>query len=65
MGHGQTRTVSVTGVASGRAGRRHAVVLNVTASAPSFGGFLTVFPADVTVPRSNINWNPRQIIPTS
>jgi len=40
-------------------------VLNVTAVGPSVGGFLTVFPADVSVvpTASNINWNPGQTIP--
>jgi len=63
---GQTRTVSVTGVASGLVpDNASAVVLNVTAVGPSVGGFLTVFPADVSVvpTASNINWNPGQTIP--
>ena len=63
---GQTRTVDVVGASQHPvpAGAT-AVVLNVTAVGPSVGGFLTVFPADVSVvpTASNINWNPGQTIP--
>lgn len=65
-GSGTTRVVDVTGAANTPVPTdASAVVLNVTAVTPSVGGFLTVFPADVTtVPTaSNVNWKPQQIIP--
>ncbi len=39
-------------------------VLNVTATAPTQGGWLTVFPADATLPNtSNLNFGPGQTVP--
>ncbi len=65
-GGGTTRVVDVVGASQHPvpAGAT-AVVLNVTAVTPSVGGFLTVFPADVTTTptASNVNWKPLQIIP--
>jgi hypothetical protein len=65
-GAGVTRTLDVIGsptavVPSGAT----AVVLNVTVTDTTTGGFATVFPADVgTVPTaSNINWAPGNTIP--
>jgi hypothetical protein len=41
-----------------------AVVLNVTAVAPAGPGFVTVFPAGVTMPTaSNINYTPGEVVP--
>ncbi|MGZ7015347.1 MAG: S8 family serine peptidase, partial [Acidimicrobiales bacterium] len=61
-----TRTLDVTGSTTGVVPvGASAVVLNVTVTDTTTGGFLTVFPADVTtVPTaSNINWSPHRTIP--
>ncbi len=63
---GLTRTLDVTGSTTGvvPAGAT-AVVLNVTVTDTTTGGFLTLFPADVTsVPTaSNLNWSAGKTIP--
>ncbi len=41
-----------------------AVVLNVTVTAPTSPGYLTVFPSDVTMPKaSNLNFVPNETVP--
>ncbi|MEJ7765550.1 MAG: hypothetical protein WKF86_08650, partial [Acidimicrobiales bacterium] len=64
VGPGATRTLTVTGRGGVPASGVGAVVLNITATGPTAGGFLTVFPADATRPNaSNLNFVPGQTIP--
>lgn len=60
-----TRQVQVTGV-GGLPASASAVVLNVTAVAPSAGGFLTVYPSGVARPlASSLNFLASQIVPNA
>jgi len=64
LGPNQTRLVKVTGAGNVPANGVSAVVLNVTAVAPSAGSFLTVYPSDVSRPvTSNLNFPPGVILP--
>lgn len=64
LGAGQTLTVQVTGGVSGVPASAVAVVLNVTAVAPSAAGFLTVFPAATVRPGvSSLNFAAGQTVP--
>jgi subtilisin family serine protease len=64
LGPNQSRAVTVTGVGLVPASGATAVVLNVTAVAPSDGSYLTLYPSDVAQPlASNLNFGPGQIIP--
>jgi hypothetical protein len=64
LGAGQTRAVSVSGFGGVPASGATAVVLNVTAVAPSAASFLTVYPSDVGKPTaSNLNFPPGVNIP--
>ena len=58
-----TRDVAVTGLA-GVPANATAVVLNLTVTNPTSGGYLTVYPAGVTrLTASNLNFGPGQTIP--
>jgi hypothetical protein len=60
VGQGATLTVTVPGLAAGTT----AVALNVTATNPSSGGYLTVYPGGAPRPgASNLNWVAGQTIP--
>ncbi|MEJ7765704.1 MAG: CAP domain-containing protein, partial [Acidimicrobiales bacterium] len=59
-----SRNITVTGRASVPSSGVGAVVLNITATGPTAGGFLTVFPAGAARPQtSNLNFGPGQTIP--
>ncbi|GAB4065590.1 hypothetical protein GCM10028777_15460 [Angustibacter speluncae] len=61
-----TRTLQVTGRAGVPAADVAAVVLNVTAVAPSAGGYLTAYPAGTARPTaSNLNYLPGQATPNT
>lgn len=63
IGTGQTRTLPIEGAAGIPATGVTAVVLNVTATNPTDGSFLTVFPGGTTAPNSsNLNYSPGQTI---
>jgi hypothetical protein len=60
IGTGRSVTLTVPGLPANAT----AVALNVTASLPTAGGFLTVYPAGRTRPTaSNLNFMPNQIVP--
>ena len=64
IGPGATRTLQVTGRGGVPASGVGAVVLNITAVAPTTGGFLTIHPTGTTRPNaSNLNFTPGQTIP--
>ncbi len=64
VGPGATRTLKVAGV-NGIPSTAKAVVLNVTATATTAGGFLTAYPEGASRPlASNINWIPGATIPS-
>ncbi|MEA2685353.1 MAG: hypothetical protein QOE93_548, partial [Actinomycetota bacterium] len=64
VGPATTLSVSVTGVGGVPPTGVTAVVLNVTATEPTAGGFLTVFPSDAARPlASNLNLLPAQTVP--
>lgn len=61
---GQTLTLQVTGRGSVPATGVSAVILNVTVTSPTTGGYLTVFPAGTGVPiASNLNFTAGQTVP--
>jgi hypothetical protein len=63
VGPGESRVLPVTG-AGGVPGDATAVVINVTAVSPTSGGWLTLYPADGTLPVvSNVNFNAGQVVP--
>ncbi len=60
---GQTRDLQVAGI-TGVPSNASAVLLNVTATAASKAGWLTLFPADASLPTaSNVNFSAGQTIP--
>jgi hypothetical protein len=62
---GDTREVTVAGVGGVPAGA-DAVVLNVTVTATTAAGFLTVWPSGQPMPvASSLNWAPNQTIPNA
>jgi hypothetical protein len=64
LGPGESRLVKVSGVGGVPGSLVSAVVLNVTAVAPSAGSFLTLYPSDVSKPlASNLNFGPGVNIP--
>jgi subtilisin family serine protease len=64
LGPGQFRPVNVAGVGGVPVSGVTAVVLNVTAVAPSAASFLTLYPSDVSRPTaSNLNFPPGVNIP--
>ncbi|MBV8160388.1 MAG: hypothetical protein JO265_05640 [Acidimicrobiia bacterium] len=64
MNAGESRAVTVAGAGGVPPSGATAVVLNVTAVAPSAGSYLTVYPSDVSTPlASNLNFGPGQNIP--
>jgi len=64
LGPGATRTLQVTGRGGVPASGVGAVVLNITATSPTAGGFLTVHPTGAARPNaSNLNFGPSQTIP--
>jgi len=64
LGPGATRTLQVTGRGGVPASGVGAVVLNVTATGATAGGFLTVHPIGATRPNaSNLNFGPGQTVP--
>ncbi|HEV3351588.1 MAG TPA: S8 family serine peptidase [Acidimicrobiales bacterium] len=64
LGPNQSRPVTVAGMGGVPASGATAVVLNVTAVAPSDGSYLTLYPSDVAQPlASNLNFGPGQNIP--
>jgi hypothetical protein len=64
QGPGGVVDVQVTGVGMVPAQGVHAVVLNVTATGPTQGGFLTAWPAGAQQPTaSNLNFAPGQTVP--
>jgi len=61
---GATRTLTVTGRGGVPTTGAGAVVVNITATGPTAGGYLTVFPTGATKPNaSNLNFGPGQTIP--
>ncbi|GAA3437354.1 S53 family peptidase [Kutzneria kofuensis] len=63
IGEGQTRTLPIEGAAGIPASGVTAVVLNVTATNPNAGSFLTVYPGGTAAPQSsNLNYSPGQTI---
>jgi subtilisin family serine protease len=63
VGPASTVSVAVTGVGGVPATGVEAVVLNVTVTQPSAGGFLTIYPSGTTRPlASNLNFVPGQTI---
>ncbi len=61
---GVTRTVQVEGAGNVPSSGVEAVVLNVTVTAPTSGGYLTVYPAGVTRPTaSNLNFVAGKTVP--
>ena len=63
IGSGSTRSLDVTGRGGVPASGVGAVILNVTATGPSTGGFLTVFPSGTSRPgTSNLNFTAGQTI---
>ena len=64
LGYGCHIDVQVTGVGGVPASGVSAVVLNVTATQPSRGSFLTVYPTDASLPTaSNLNFVQGQTVP--
>ena len=64
VGPGETLELQVAGEGGVPADGVDAVVLNVTATQPTAGGWLTVFPAGVGSPlASNLNFRPAQTVP--
>jgi hypothetical protein len=64
VGAGQAISVDVTGVGGVPATNVAAVVMNVTATRPTKGSFLTIYPTGVTRPTtSNLNFSAGQTIP--
>ena len=64
VGPGATMTVPVRGRGGVPPGGASAVILNVTVTQPSVGGFLTVFPSNTTRPlASNLNFVAGQTVP--
>ena len=64
LGREHTKFVQLPGRSAAPAGRTAAVVLNVTATQPTAGGYLTVFPAGDDRPlASNLNFAPGQTVP--
>jgi hypothetical protein len=64
LGQGQMITVQATGRGGVPASGVSAVVLNVTATEPTSGGYLTVFPAGGSVPlASNLNFVAGETVP--
>ncbi len=64
LGPGASRTLQVTGRGGVPASGVGAVVLNVTATGATAGGFLTVHPTGATRPNaSNLNFGPGQTVP--
>jgi hypothetical protein len=60
IGPGRSVTLTVPGLPANATG----VALNVTASQPTTGGYLTAYPAGTTRPTaSNLNFMPNQIVP--
>ena len=61
---GETRDLTILGASGVPAANVSAVVLNVTVTDTSAGGYLTVYPSGGTRPvASNLNWSPGQTIP--
>jgi FlgD Ig-like domain len=66
LGAGQTRSLQVTGVGGVPSTNVAAVVLNVTVTETSSGGYLTVSPTGTTRPTvSNLNWSAGATIPNA
>src|SRR5262249_14936391 len=64
VGAGKSVALKVTGKGGVPASGVGAVVLNVTATAPTGPGFITVYPAGATLPAaSNLNFTAGQTIP--
>jgi hypothetical protein len=64
VGSGATLTFDVTGRGGIPATGVTGVVMNVTVTAPTGGGFITVYPADVGRPdASSLNFSPGQTVP--
>jgi len=64
LGPGTTRTLQVTGRSGVPTTGVGAVVLNITAVAPTTGGYLTIHPTGTPKPNaSNLNFAPGQTIP--
>ncbi len=64
VGPGATVAAGVTGVGGVPATGVSAVVLNVTVTQPSAGGYLTIFPSDAVRPTaSNLNFTAAQTVP--
>jgi hypothetical protein len=64
LGSKQSLRVDVAGVGGVPAAGVTAVALNVTAEAPTSGGFLTVYPSNVTMPDvSNLNFGANEVVP--
>ena len=65
LGPSESRVLQVTG-SGGVPADATAVVVNVTAVAPTAGGWLTLYPADVPLPlASNLNFSTGQTVPNS
>lgn len=61
---GGTVTLKVAGVGSIPASGVSAVALNVTVTAPTGGGYITVYPDQTTMPTaSNLNYSPGETVP--
>jgi tripartite motif-containing protein 71 len=59
----QIRSLTVVGIGGVPASGVDAVLINMTATTPSAGGWLTVFPADATIPTaSNLNFVANQTV---
>jgi uncharacterized protein (DUF1501 family) len=64
IGPGQTRRLPLVGVAGVPSEGASAVVLNVTVTEPSAGGYVTVWPTTDARPNaSNLNFGPGQTVP--
>jgi hypothetical protein len=64
LGPGETRALQVTGVGGVPATNVTAIAINVTATSPTAGSFLTVFPGDVARPdSSNLNFDAGVTVP--